>query len=80
MKDLLNSRIKHREPFRPFAPSILAERVGDYFEETHPSPFMLMAYKVKPREAICDSRRRHMSTARADFKPSRRTKILFTGS
>src|SRR5206468_8236042 len=47
MKDLLNSRIKHREPFRPFAPSILVERVGDYFEETHPSPFMLMAYKVK---------------------------------
>ena len=47
MKDLLNSRIKHRESFRPFAPSILAERVGDYFEETHPSPFMLMAYKVK---------------------------------
>jgi carbamoyltransferase len=47
MKDLLNSRIKHREPFRPFAPSILLERVGDYFEETHPSPFMLMAYKVK---------------------------------
>ncbi|OGQ81654.1 MAG: carbamoyltransferase [Deltaproteobacteria bacterium RIFCSPLOWO2_12_FULL_60_19] len=47
MKDLLNSRIKHREPFRPFAPSILTERVGDYFEQTHPSPFMLMAYKVK---------------------------------
>jgi carbamoyltransferase len=50
MKDLLNSRIKHRESFRPFAPSILAERVGDYFEETHPSPFMLMAYKVKPEK------------------------------
>ena len=47
MKDILNSRIKHREPFRPFAPSILLERVGDFFEETHPSPFMLMAYKVK---------------------------------
>ena len=50
MKDLLNSRIKHREPFRPFAPSILLERVGDYFEQTHPSPFMLMAYKVKPEK------------------------------
>jgi carbamoyltransferase len=47
MKDLLNSRIKRREPFRPFAPSILLERVGDFFEETHPSPFMLMTYKVK---------------------------------
>jgi carbamoyltransferase len=50
MKDLLNSRIKRREPFRPFAPSILLECVGDYFEETHPSPFMLMAYKVKPEK------------------------------
>jgi carbamoyltransferase len=50
MKGILNSRIKYREPFRPFAPSVLAERVGDYFEETHPSPFMLMAYKVKPEK------------------------------
>ncbi|MFN3477258.1 MAG: carbamoyltransferase C-terminal domain-containing protein, partial [Candidatus Methylomirabilales bacterium] len=31
-------------------PSILAERVGAYFEETHPSPFMLMTYKVKPEK------------------------------
>jgi carbamoyltransferase len=50
MKDVLNGRIKHREPFRPFAPSILAERVGDFFEETHLSPFMAMAYKVKPEK------------------------------
>jgi carbamoyltransferase len=48
MKDILNRRIKHREPFRPFAPSILKERVGDYFMQSHPSPFMLMAYSVKP--------------------------------
>lgn len=46
MKEILNNRIKHREPFRPFAPSILEERVGDYFEQSHPSPFMLMTYKV----------------------------------
>ena len=50
MKDILNSRIKRREPFRPFAPSILEERVGEYFEQTHPSPFMLMTYKVKPEK------------------------------
>jgi carbamoyltransferase len=48
MKDTLNRRIKHRESFRPFAPSILRERVGDYFAQSHPSPFMLMAYSVKP--------------------------------
>jgi hypothetical protein len=32
MKDILNERIKYREPFRPFCPSILAERTGEYFE------------------------------------------------
>jgi len=48
MKDILNERIKKREPFRPFAPSILEERVGDYFEQVHPSPTMLMVYQIKP--------------------------------
>ena len=47
MKDVLNDRIKKREPFRPFAPSILEERVGDYFEQTHPAPTMLMVYQVR---------------------------------
>ena len=47
MKDILNSRIKYREHFRPFCPSILAECVGDYFENSYPSPFMVMAYKIK---------------------------------
>jgi carbamoyltransferase len=50
MKDILNSRIKYREPFRPFCPSVLAERVGDYFEIGYPSPFMVMAYKIKPEQ------------------------------
>ena len=54
MKDVLNQRIKKREPFRPFAPSILAEHVGDYFEQEHPAPTMLMVYQIKPerREEI----------------------------
>jgi carbamoyltransferase len=54
MKDVLNTRIKYREPFRPFCPSILAEATGEYFEIDHPSPFMVMAYKIKPskRSAI----------------------------
>jgi carbamoyltransferase len=47
MKDILNSRIKHREAFRPFAPSMLAEHVAEFFEESYPSPFMLMVYKIK---------------------------------
>jgi carbamoyltransferase len=55
MKDVLNARIKHREPFRPFAPSILEERLGDYFENTHPSPFMMLVYRTRPevRSSIC---------------------------
>ena len=47
MKEILNSRIKQREPFRPFAPSIKAERLGDYFESDHESPFMLMVYRTR---------------------------------
>jgi carbamoyltransferase len=50
MKDILNSRIKYREPFRPFCPSILAECVGEYFETDAPSPFMVMAYKIRPAQ------------------------------
>jgi carbamoyltransferase len=50
MKAILNSRIKYREPFRPFCPSILAEKVGEYFETDYPSPFMVMAYKIKPKQ------------------------------
>jgi carbamoyltransferase len=48
MKDVLNARIKHREPFRPFAPSILAEATGDWFEQDYPSPFMVLVYKTRP--------------------------------
>jgi carbamoyltransferase len=55
MKDILNARIKHREWFRPFAPSILAEYQEEYFEHNHPSPFMLHVYKIRPekRNALC---------------------------
>jgi carbamoyltransferase len=50
MKDTLNRRIKHREAFRPFAPSIVEEAVGEFFEKTHPSPFMTFAYPVRPEK------------------------------
>jgi carbamoyltransferase len=50
MKEILNQRIKHREIFRPFAPSILAERTGEWFEKSHPSPFMTLAYSVRPEK------------------------------
>jgi carbamoyltransferase len=47
MKDILNKRIKHRETYRPFAPSVLEEKAAEIFERAEPSPFMLMVYKVK---------------------------------
>lgn len=50
MKDTLNRRIKHRESFRPFAPSILEEATAEYFERSHPSPFMNLAYAVRPEK------------------------------
>jgi carbamoyltransferase len=50
MKDILNARIKHREMFRPFAPSVLAEVTGEYFEKSDPSPFMTQAYSVRPEK------------------------------
>jgi carbamoyltransferase len=50
MKATLNARIKFREPFRPFCPSILAEATGEYFETDYPSPFMVQAYKIRPNQ------------------------------
>lgn len=50
MKDILNARVKHRESFRPFAPSVLEECVGEYFECDYPSPFMILVYKVRPEK------------------------------
>jgi carbamoyltransferase len=50
MKETLNARIKHREMFRPFAPSILAENAGEYFERSNPSPFMQFCYSVRPEK------------------------------
>jgi carbamoyltransferase len=50
MKETLNARIKHREMFRPFAPSILAERAGEFFARSNPSPFMQFCYSVRPEK------------------------------
>ena len=47
IRELLNVKVKRRESFRPFAPSILEEAVGEYFEESMPDPFMLKVYPVR---------------------------------
>ena len=52
MKDILNEKIKHRESFRPFAPSILEEYVSEYFEIDCISPYMIMVVPVKKPSEI----------------------------
>ncbi len=47
MKDILNLKIKRRESFRPFAPSILEEETGNFFEIDYPDPFMLKVYRIR---------------------------------
>ncbi|HYE89051.1 MAG TPA: carbamoyltransferase C-terminal domain-containing protein [Vicinamibacterales bacterium] len=48
MRDIINVKIKFRERFRPFAPSILAEAVDDYFVDAVHDPFMIQVYPVRP--------------------------------
>ncbi len=47
MQSVMNLKIKYRESFRPFAPSVAADRVADYFEQEHESPYMLIVAPVK---------------------------------
>jgi carbamoyltransferase len=50
MKDILNLKIKRRESFRPFAPSILREHVGAWFEEDDDVPFMMQVFQIRPEK------------------------------
>jgi carbamoyltransferase len=50
MKDRINAAIKFREPFRPFAPSVLAERAHEYFADIEDSPFMILVTDILPEK------------------------------
>ena len=52
MKDILNQRIKRREGFRPFAPSIMEEYTSEWFDGSYPVPFMEKVYKINQRREI----------------------------
>ncbi len=52
MQSVMNLKIKFRESFRPFAPSVLRERLSDYFELDVDSPYMLLTAKVRPEHMI----------------------------
>ena len=47
MRELINSKVKCRESFRPFAPSVLADRAQEFFELPAPSPYMQFTVRVK---------------------------------
>jgi carbamoyltransferase len=48
MRDVLNDKVKKREPFRPFAPAVLVERAHEFFEIDQPDPFMTLAPRARP--------------------------------
>ncbi len=50
MKDILNAKIKRRESFRPFAPSVLEEAVPEWFEENDAVPFMMQVFQIRPEK------------------------------
>jgi carbamoyltransferase len=50
MKDRVNAVVKFREGWRPFAPSVIEERGGEYFEGFYTSPFMILTFQVKPEK------------------------------
>ena len=52
MQSVMNLKIKYRESFRPFAPSCLEEKVGEYFEQAEPSPYMLLTAPVKKERRL----------------------------
>jgi carbamoyltransferase len=79
MKDVLNARIKHREPFRPFAPSVLEEAAGDFFERSDPSPYMLLAYRVRPEQRHAIPAPTHVDGTGRLQTVSRRTNPLYWG-
>jgi carbamoyltransferase len=50
MKDILNLKIKRRESFRPFAPSVLRDAVSEWFEQDDDVPFMMQVYQIRPEK------------------------------
>jgi carbamoyltransferase len=83
-KDILNGRVKHREPFRPFAPACLEERASEFFEIDEPSPYMLFVAPVRPAKRSLipavthvDGSGRLQTVSRADNPRFRRLIELF---
>jgi len=72
MQSVMNLKIKYRESFRPFAPSVLSERVSDYFEQDVPSPYMLIVAPVRKelRLPLTEEQQRLFGIDRLNLKRS----------
>jgi carbamoyltransferase len=72
MQSVMNLKIKYRESFRPFAPSVLWERVSDYFELDVPSPYMTIVAPVREelRKALTDEQEQLFGTEKLKLKRS----------
>jgi len=72
MQSVMNLKIKYRESFRPFAPSVLDYRVGDFFEQKNPSPYMLIVAPVKKelRIALTDEQQKLFGIEKLNLKRS----------
>jgi carbamoyltransferase len=72
MQSVMNLKVKYRESFRPFAPSVLWERVSDYFEQDTPSPYMLIVAPVRKelRIALTDEQEELFGIEKLNLKRS----------
>jgi len=78
MKDILNARIKHRENFRPFAPSVLEEKANEWFKMKCPtSPFMNLVFPVRPEKKDQIPAVTHVDGTARIHTVSRKTNPLF---
>jgi carbamoyltransferase len=77
MKELLNAKIKRRESFRPFAPSVLEERTGEWFTIDYPDPFMIKVYPIRPEKRALIPAVTHVDGTGRLQTVSRRTNPLY---
>jgi carbamoyltransferase len=77
IRDTINEKIKYRENFRPFAPSILEEALDDYFVGAVPDPFMIQVYNVRPEKRTVIPAVTHVDGSGRLHAVNRRTNLLF---
>jgi carbamoyltransferase len=77
MRDIINLRIKFREKFRPFAPSILEEHVGDWFTIDEPAPYMEKVLPIRPEKRALIPAVTHVDGSGRLQSVSRRTNPLY---